>query len=397
MRVWHRLAMVFAGGLVASDVGCTSLLGDFSSGDSATEAGTGSDATTGPVGDNADGSGSGSTLAEAGESGEPAAGDDAAGGDGAAPAGDSASGCGAGQMECAAGCVSLSDVHTCGDCTTDCTALPHVTPTGVACASGVCTFACDPGWAHCSTNPADGCETDLSAADHCGGCTAACDPDSGSPVCALSGTMYACASGCMTGTTLCSGSCADLTASDTNCGACGNACTGGMTCQSSSCACAPLTNCGGTCFETDDDPTHCGATCAVCPVPTNGTATCAQGTCGTTCSTGFSACGGATPCAYDTRVDATHCGAGCAACGSGEICSNGICKCPSTEQDCGGTCTNVTTNYLNCGSCGNVCTGSTPECTNGACTCAHPTCSGVKCPSCGDCMKAPSGAGLLCP
>jgi hypothetical protein len=398
MRFWPRLSIVFAVGFVASGVGCTSILGNFSSADSvAKEAGTEPDATTGQVGANADGSAPGSPSEEAGGGGEAAAGDDAAGGADAASAGDSAGGCGAAKMECAAGCVSLSDVHTCGNCTTDCTTLPHVAGTGLACTGGVCAFTCNPGSAHCSANPADGCETDLSAVDHCGACKTACDPDSGTPVCALSGATYACASGCMAGTTLCSGSCADLTSSNSNCGACGNACTGGMTCQASGCACAPLTNCGGTCFETDDDPIHCGASCTVCPVPTNGTATCAQGTCGTTCTAGYSACGGATPCAYDTNIDPTHCGSACAACSSGEICTSGTCRCPSTEQDCGGTCTNVTTNSSNCGTCGNICSGSTPECTNGVCTCGHPTCSGVKCPGCGDCTKSPTGAGEICP
>ena len=275
MRFWRGFLVVVALGLASPLSGCTALLGDFSSTESTPkEAGapaSGADAT---AGDDAGNASDGSAVADVG------AGDDAP----------LATGCNPGHMACAAGCVSASDIHTCGDCNNDCTTLSHVASTGLACTNGVCTFTCSPGYDHCPPSSAPGCETNLSAVAHCGSCTNVCGDET--PFCAPSGSTYACSNGCPAGTVGCSGSCSDPMSDNNNCGGCGKACTGGMTCQSGTCACpAPLTNCGGTCFETDGDPTHCGASCTVCPVPGNGgTATCSQGACGVSCAAGFSAC-----------------------------------------------------------------------------------------------------------
>ncbi len=385
IRFWRGIVGAVVLALAIPVGGCTSLLGDFSSGQVVPkEAGTAGDAT---AGDDVVSSPDASMGAEAG--GE----DDAS----STPMPDASGGCGPGQMRCAAGCVSLNDVHTCGDCNNDCTTLSHVTAGGLACTSGVCTFTCSPGYAHCPSSPAAGCETNLSAISHCGSCTTVCDPDGGTPFCAPSGTTYACSNGCPPGTTECGGSCSDLTSDDSHCGDCGTACTGGMTCQSGQCACpAPLTNCGGTCFETDGDPTHCGAGCLDCTVPSNGTATCSQGSCGMTCNANYSACTTGTACQYNTQTDATHCGASCTACPSTQICSSGVCKCPVGKVDCAGTgfCSSTLTDANNCGSCGNVCPDSDPACKSGVCSCIATRCGSTMC-GCGDsCCKV--GGTLTC-
>ena len=54
---------------------------------------------------------------------------------------------------------------------------------------------------------------------------------------------------------------------------------GSATCVGGTCgfACnAGYHACGSSCVA-DTDATHCGAACAVCPAPTNGTATCSGG------------------------------------------------------------------------------------------------------------------------
>jgi Stigma-specific protein, Stig1 len=383
IRIWHGLLGALVLGLAAPIAGCTSLLGDFSSTESAPEAGveagpTQPDAT---VGDDAIGS----------TDDGPSTPED----DGSAMA-DSSSGCSPHQMMCAAGCVSDDDIHNCGVCGRDCTVLPHVAAQGLTCTNGVCTATCAPGYKHCSSNPADVCETDLSEAPHCGDCNTACDADSGTPVCAATADSFACTSGCPAETTLCSGSCANLMTDDGHCGTCDNACTNGMTCQSGTCACpAPLTNCGGSCYETDGDPTHCGTSCAVCPVPPNGgTATCSQGSCGGTCAAGYSACTTGTQCQYNTNTDATHCGPACTACTGGMICSGGACSCPAADTNCSGTCVNPLTNANNCGGCGNVCPDTAPLCKGGACQCATLKCGTSTCPCGSSCCKV--GATLGC-
>jgi hypothetical protein len=368
---------VFALGIALLS-GCTALLGDFSSTD--TDA---IDASLTAPGDSAVVRDAAAALDA------PGSGDEGVMDGGAAEGG--SNGCGPGQLSCSAGCVSAQDVHTCGACNRDCTLLLHVAAAGLGCAGNACTFLCAPGYDHCSTHPDDVCETDLSASDHCGSCNTACSGDT--PVCALSNATYACASNCPAGTTECSGTCANLMADDGHCGGCTTACTGGMGCDAGTCACpATLTNCGGTCYATADDPTHCGPNCLACPPPANGGATCSGGGCGTACNTGYSACGGSTPCAYDTNNDATHCGSSCTNCGSGMTCSGGSCVCSTPGYTaCQGVCTNTNSDPNNCGSCGHVCSGG---CSGGTCTCASVICGAHNCGCAGTCCG--SGGTTCC-
>jgi hypothetical protein len=117
------------------------------------------------------------------------------------------------------------DVITPG-CPVDCTHLPHVRlGIVVSCNAGVCALpagACESGWGHCSSNPNDGCEADLSRPTTCGSCTnvcyapyAACSAHSGS---------YNCGPVCTAPLQSCYYSCIDFQTDPNNCGACGHGC-----------------------------------------------------------------------------------------------------------------------------------------------------------------------------
>lgn len=204
-------------------------------------------------------------------------------------------------MVCGAACVDINtDVDNCGRCGFRCTGLPNVaSATGVECRSGRCfvpATACAPGFAHCTTNAEDGCETNVTTSTNCGSCGNACG--GATPVCTMmsAGSAYTCGTGCNTppATMLCSGSCVDINTNPGNCGACGVACpavaNGSATCTARSCgvSCnAGYHQCSGTCAD-NNSPMTCGTMCSPCPVPTNGmAATCTAGVCGFTCATGF--------------------------------------------------------------------------------------------------------------
>jgi formylglycine-generating enzyme required for sulfatase activity len=55
---------------------------------------------------------------------------------------------------------------------------------------------------------------------------------------------------------------------------------------------APQALCGGQCVNTQTNPAHCGTCGNACTAPTNGSATCTNGTCGIACNAGFVASGG---------------------------------------------------------------------------------------------------------
>jgi hypothetical protein len=133
--------------------------------------------------------------------------------------------CPSGQTACQSGCF---DVQTapghCGACDRACPARANA---AVGCAAGVCTAACNNGYGDCDSDPATGCETDLrSAVAHCGACGRSCAVAGGTAAC-VNGQCAVAA--CNAGRGDCDGDpsngCeADLTTSDTHCGACGSRC-----------------------------------------------------------------------------------------------------------------------------------------------------------------------------
>ncbi len=230
---------------------------------------------------------------------------------------------------CGGACVDTeSDSSHCGGCGNACS-LAHGT---ASCVASACAIAsCSAGFADCDGIAANGCETDLSQATHCGGCNTAATPTAcagGTPVCSVSGTAYQCTSGCSSSApTLCSGStCVDTTSDANNCGDCGIACSGGMTCQSGACACASGShNCGGTCAN-NTNPSNCGTACgSPCATPTNGSATCDGTSCGIACNTNYTNCAGA---CVDEQNDDNNCGGCGTVCQNGASCATGQCTCP---------------------------------------------------------------------
>lgn len=90
-----------------------------------------------------------------------------------ASCGKAQSGCGF-EIECGT-CPNGEECGSAGvanQCGCNCT-LPHAS---TACQGGQCVItACEAGWDDCDKNPANGCEADLSADPHCGGCNVSCD------------------------------------------------------------------------------------------------------------------------------------------------------------------------------------------------------------------------------
>ena len=92
-----------------------------------------------------------------------------------------------GQTMCASGvpdlfaCVSTdTDTENCGFCGFAC---PNVGPHAKrSCERGGCSFECEPGWADCNLDPADGCEVNINTDPaNCGKCGNACDLVLGQP------------------------------------------------------------------------------------------------------------------------------------------------------------------------------------------------------------------------
>jgi hypothetical protein len=143
---------------------------------------------------------------------------------------------------CGTSCVNeQTDVHHCGSCDTDCTALANVNPQQTTCSGGVCALSCAPGYADCSDAGA-GCTASLSSPATCGSCATACSGDT--PACtSLSsdgGTADAelgCTSGCLPTEVRCNGVCVDEQTDGNNCGGCGVVC-GNQYSLSSQCALA---------------------------------------------------------------------------------------------------------------------------------------------------------------
>ncbi|KAK9832641.1 hypothetical protein WJX81_006436 [Elliptochloris bilobata] len=197
---------------------------------------------------------------------------------------------------------------------------------------GICqsnnTCFCDNEFATCAPlDSTNGCETNIgNDTNNCGFCAYQCPL--ASDVC-------------------CSGVCADLQTSSTNCGQCGFFCVSLPNVQTAQCTngnciatclSAALTQCqtgqGPFCANLQTDPNYCGSCVNPCPSDKNGRGTriCQAGVCGIIC----------------LRQYPNQCGT------SGN--SN---------------CVNLATDIQNCGTCGNVCptdANALTSCNNGRCT-----------------------------
>ena len=197
------------------------------------------------------------------------------------------SGCAAGQVRCGGTCIDTqSSVTDCGACGSSCPAVTNATRT---CATGRCGFACNPGFADCDGNPANGCEVVLgNDPRHCAACGTVCPTGpNATPTCGA--------------------------------GRCGLACGTGF----GDCDGNPTNGCE---TDTRTAASHCGVCGRACQGGSNATATCTAGACGIVCATGFADCDGnpANGCEVNTATSPQHCGACGTTCTSG-LCADGRC------------------------------------------------------------------------
>ena len=244
--------------------------------------------------------------------------------------------CPAGKKVCSGACVDIIDPnYGCGG--TSCLSCGSDHATQVACAgtdAGIaCKVTCADGFADCDGKPENGCESDLSAPEHC------VEP---------TGHVVS---------TQCGSQCVDTTKDPTHCGSCTKACAApanaSATCTASVCGfeCNTLYHrCNDACFG-NSDATHCGTACTDCTTtaPHNTVPSCQSGACSYVCLKGFADCNGdlakgslGDGCEVDLLTDNANCGAcntacistACLSCftGGGTYCCNGTCT--SSTQPC---------------------------------------------------------------
>jgi len=235
---------------------------------------------------------------------------------------------------------------------------------------GACVIAsCNPGWADCDGNPANGCEVNTqTSVGNCGGCGNACSVPNGTAACVAG----ACAvGGCNTGYANCNGMVSDgcevnTTTNVNNCGACGNVCSvanGTPTCNSGVCSVgscnAGFEDCNkqvadGCEINTANDTKNCGGCNNQCFVA-NGAPGCSSGACTVkSCNAGFGNCDGnvVNGCETNTNTDVTNCGT----CGNNctSSCTGNVSSTTCSAGSCAITSCNAT--YYNIdGICGNGC------------------------------------------
>lgn len=212
-----------------------------------------------------------------------------------------------------ASCVDTqTDVQSCGACGRSCTDPDgdgtdnlgaNVTAT---CSAGTCGYACQTGFDDCDGLAATGCETRLDSLAHCGACGRTCGaPANGTPACVQ--------------------------------GTCGiQACNPGF----GNCDGNPATGCETNVNSNVNHCGTCGRNCAAqftVPNP-HATTTCAGGTCGLVCESGWDDCDGRfdNGCEANLDADERHCGQCGRSCGSGGVCNGGDCcaQCPSGTLCC---------------------------------------------------------------
>ena len=173
---------------------------------------------------------------------------------------------------------TTNDPNNCNACNAKC-ALANATSTCVASACAVVT--CSAGFGNCNNVAADGCETNTNTnVNDCGSCGNKCATANGTPGCA-SGmcTVASCTAGFANCNGLVSDGCETNTTSDgANCGTCGHSCatscTGNVTSTSCVGAACAVTGCSAGYFDTDktcSDGCECksSATGATCATPTS--------------------------------------------------------------------------------------------------------------------------------
>jgi hypothetical protein len=337
-------------------------------------------------------------------------------------------------------CVDTnSDPANCNECGNLCRI-----PNAVAqCTDGNCQIRqCIEPFGDCNSNPADGCETDLSADNmHCGSCTNPCNQiiestcldatqreyPTGVVSCVLFNCEYeteieVCEHGCQGGECrgevcgegrcdpdencnnnvchcgddpgvvcpaneyCCEGSCVDLQNDAWNCDACGKVCGDNAICAAGKCECdSTHENCdtdwsNGCEADITNDSENCNGCGIICPDNSH----CMDSDCH--CNDNFDDCDGnweANGCEANLQWDASNCFTCDNSCGAEGLCDAGSCICKAGFDNCDGGWDNgcevdVLNNVNNCGWCGNNCVGDLP-CEGGQCGVDGVICGGETC------------------
>ena len=289
---------------------------------------------------------------------------------------------------CSGTCFKNNDPTSCGVCGNDCAGLPNVKPGSVQCQAGKCVVpadGCVASFAHCSANPDEICETDISKPENCGACGRKCT--TAAPFCSNVAGVQTCVLNCSgAAPDKCGTSCVDLKTDVNNCGMCGKICSfpnGEASCVNGACVMSRCKTGYGDCTAEPGCETqlvstaNCGACGKSCLV-TNGSAICTGGTCGPiTCNAGWGNCDTNPDC--ETQLNTpTNCGKCGTACDTAKpLCSTvgGQQTCVSdcsaaAPTKCGTKCVDTKTDIANCGMCGTACSlpNAVAACTNSQCT-----------------------------
>jgi len=243
--------------------------------------------------------------------------------------------CPMGTTACGRSCRDLmTDVAACGGCGVQCSDAPNAL---ARCLGGACGITCTPGWGNCDGVADNGCERRLTTVTDCGACGRACALPHATSVCTAAGVCAV--ASCDPGWANCDNNPAngcevDLNTDAARCGACsGRSCPSGQLCQAGACVteCAMgRLRCGNGCVDPTTDPLHCGSCGVECPARRDARPVCVARSCGVACVEGRGDCN-ADPddgCETDltTRDDCGACGN---ACRPGQVCVSGRCVTPS--------------------------------------------------------------------
>lgn len=274
-------------------------------------------------------------------------------------------------------CQSLNEAAHCGACELRCEPDALANVAEASCEAATCVLGCAQGFDDCDGAADNGCETELVSLQHCGGCGMPCAIDHAVGTCA-GGTCAFLA--CEPGYADCDGDTANgceapLDSLD-DCGACGApcnkaSCAGGV-CTAVACM-APLADCDRDERDCEAnlqaDTEHCGACDAGCAFGVAEaharSASCTAGRCVPSCDAGWDDCDGDPGNGCETSLtglgNCGSCGAACAIVHADATCGGGQCLvevCEADWDDCdqdGLSCETPIDTPDNCGGCGQRC------------------------------------------
>lgn len=283
----------------------------------------------------------------------------------------------------------VNTLTDCGACNAPC----DLANASESCASGACVLGmCDPGFGNCDGASGNGCERPLNTLTNCGGCGIACNLANASESCATGSCLL---DTCEPGFANCDGNnangCERPINTLTDCGGCGVVCdraNAGESCVTGTCtlgACEMhFANCDGNatngCERAINTTSDCGGCGIACDLP-NAAESCTSGTCTLgACSAGFANCDGDTSngCERSTTTvtDCGGCGVACSRPHATTSCGSGTCQiasCDAGWEDCDGNpangCERSIQTLTDCGSCGIPCTraNASATCSTGSC------------------------------